>query len=47
MYITSKAMQQHANVNLQLEEYEKKVESGSISMDDEMRAWIVIELKAF
>lgn len=31
MYITSRQMMEHANINFQLEEFEKKIESGSIS----------------
>lgn len=31
MYITSREMKEHANINFQLEEFDKKVESGSIT----------------
>jgi transmembrane protein 126A len=31
MYLTSRQMREHANINFQLEEFEKKIENGSIS----------------
>jgi transmembrane protein 126A len=31
MFITSREMKEHANINFQLEEFDRKVESGSIT----------------
>lgn len=31
MFLTSRQMIEHANINLQLEEFEKKIENGSVT----------------
>lgn len=37
MVVTAMEMKEHTNINIQLDEYERKVMSGSLKEEDEMR----------
>lgn len=48
MVVTAMEMKEHTNINIQLDEYERKVMSGSLKEEDEMRVlenWIAFRLE--